>query len=113
MVVHLSEYAKKHYDLQFKCENYDAWYVCSVAQSCPTVCNLMNCVTHQPPLSMEFSWQEYQSGLSFPPPRYLPDPGFEPMSPVSPAPAGRFFITVLPGDPQAYESPLQKSLPNP
>ena len=62
---------------------------------------------------MEFSRQEYQSGLLFPPPGYLPDPGIEPMSPVSPALEGRFFITVLPGDPRAYESPLQKSLPNP
>lgn len=27
MVVHLCDYTKKHYDFQFKCENYDAWYV--------------------------------------------------------------------------------------
>ena len=31
-------------------------------------------VAHQAPLSMEFSRQEYWSGLPFPPPRDLPDP---------------------------------------
>ena len=50
------------------------------------------------PLSMEFSRQEYWSGLTFLPPRDLPDLGWtETMSPVSPAPAGGFFITVSPG----------------
>ena len=38
-----------------------------------------------------FSRQEYCSGLLFPPPGYLPDPGIKPRSPVSPALAGRFF----------------------
>ena len=37
---------------------------------------------HQAPLSVEFSSQEYQSGLSFPSPGDLPDPGIEPMSPA-------------------------------
>ena len=40
------------------------------------------------PLSMEFSRQEYRSGLPCPPPGDLPDPGTEPLSP-----AGRFFTT--------------------
>ena len=39
-----------------------------VAQSCPTLCNPMDCVAHQVPLSMEFSRQEYWSGLPFPSP---------------------------------------------
>ena len=34
------------------------------------------------PLSMEFSRQDYQSGLSFPTPGNLPDPGIEPGSPL-------------------------------
>ena len=34
------------------------------------------------PLSMEFSRQEYWSGLPFPSPEDLPDPGIEPGSPV-------------------------------
>ena len=31
--------------------------------------------------SVGFSRQEYWSGLLFPPPQYLPDPGIEPVSP--------------------------------
>ena len=42
-------------------------------------------VACQASLSMGFSRQDYWSGLSFPPPGDLPDPGIEPMSPVSPA----------------------------
>ena len=38
---------------------------------------------HQAPVSMEFSREEYWSGLSFPYPRHLPDPGIEPQSLVS------------------------------
>ena len=50
-------------------------------------------VAHQVPLSMEFSRQKYWSGLSFPVPGDLPNPGIEPMSLESPALAGGFFIT--------------------
>ena len=39
-------------------------------------------VTHQAPLSVEFSRQEYWSGLPFPSAGDLPDPGIEPMSPA-------------------------------
>ena len=35
-------------------------------------------VAHQSPPSMEFSRQEYWSGLPFPSPEDLPDPGIEP-----------------------------------
>ena len=37
-------------------------------------------VTHQAPLSMGFFRQQYWSGLSFPSPGDLPDPGIEPRS---------------------------------
>ena len=37
---------------------------------------------HKAPLSMGSSGQEYWSGLSFPSPGDLPDPGMEPMSPA-------------------------------
>ena len=37
-------------------------------------------IAHQAPLSMEFSRQEYCSGLPFPPPGYLPNPEIEPGS---------------------------------
>ena len=49
-------------------------------------------VTHQAPLSMEFSRQEYWRGLSFPPPGDLPDPEIKPPSLASPALAGGFFF---------------------
>ena len=39
-------------------------------------------VAHQAPPSMEFSRQEYWSGLPFPSPGDLPDPGIEPGSPA-------------------------------
>ena len=39
-------------------------------------------VTYQAPPSMEFSRQEYWSGLPFPSPGDLPDPGIEPESPT-------------------------------
>ena len=42
-------------------------------------------VAHQTPLSMEFSRQEYWSGLLFPPPGDLPNPGIKPKSPASSA----------------------------
>ena len=42
-------------------------------------------VTHQAPLSMGFSRQEYWNGLPCPLPRDLPDPGIKPWSPASQA----------------------------
>ena len=54
-------------------------------------------VACQAPLSMGFSRQEYWSGLPFPTPEDLPDPGIEtlpsPTSLVSLALAGGFFTT--------------------
>ena len=46
---------------------------------------------------MRFSRQEYWSGLPFPPPEDLPNPGTEPMTPMFPALAGGFFTTEPPG----------------
>ena len=49
-------------------------------------------VARQAPLSMEFSRQEYWSGLPFPPPGDLPpDPRIEPLSLESPALAGGYL----------------------
>ena len=56
-------------------------------------------VARQAPLSMGFSRQEYWSGLAFPSQEDLPNPRTELGSPVSPALAGLFFITVPPGKP--------------
>ena len=48
------------------------------------------------PLSMGFPRQENWSGLPFPSPGDLSDPGMELASLVSPALAGGFFTTVVP-----------------
>ena len=55
-------------------------------------------VAHQASLSMGFPRQEYWSGLPFPSPGDLPDPGLEP---ASPALAGVFFTAEPPGKPCA------------
>ena len=57
-------------------------YVCLV---------LSNSATPWTPLSMGFPKQEYWSGLPFPTPRDLPNPGIEPTSLESCALVGRFF----------------------
>ena len=54
-------------------------------------------VAHQAALSMGFSREEYWSGLPFPPPVGLPDPGIKLTPPVL---AGGFFTTVPPGSPR-------------
>ena len=69
------------------------------AQSCPTHCNPMDYTALQPPLSVEFSKQEYWSRLPLPPPGDLPEPGIKPTSLACPALAGRSFNTEPPGGP--------------
>ena len=69
----------------------DCMHVCSVASDSFRPYWLY--VAHQVPLPMEFSRQESWSGLPFPPPGDLPDPGMEPASLASPALTGRFFTT--------------------
>ena len=64
-------------------------------QLCSTLCDPMDCS----PTSSSvhgISRQEYWSGLPFPSPGDLSDPGIEPASLMSPALAGRFFTTVPP-----------------
>ena len=50
-------------------------------------------------LSMEFSRQEYWSGLPFPAPGDLPDPVIKPTFLASPALAGGLFSNMPPGKP--------------
>ena len=58
-------------------------------------------VAHQTPPSMGFSRQEYWSGLPFPSPRDVPNPGTEPRSPafqadvLPPEPPGKPDCTVI------------------
>ena len=70
-------------------------------------------VAHQAPLFMEFSRKEYWSGLSFPPPGDLSNPGIQPSSLVSPALAGRFFTTAPLGKPTIFCSSLQNEIAHP
>ena len=60
---------------------------------------------HQAPLSMGLPKSEYWSGLPFPFPGNLPDPGIKL---AYPALAGRFFTTESPGKPQYKCLPLWK-----
>ena len=68
-------------------------YVCVKSfYSCLTLCDPMN---YSPPGSSVHGifQQEYWSGLPFPPPGDLPNPGSKPMPLMSPALAGGFFTT--------------------
>ena len=56
-------------------------------------CSLPGSSWDIPGIFMGYSRQEFWSGLPFPPPGNLPDPGIEPMSPAAPALAGGFFTT--------------------
>ena len=68
-------------------------HVCAkLRQSRPTLCNLMDSRL----LSMGVPRKEYWSGLPFPIPGDLPDPGIEPASPAS---VGGFFTPEPPGKP--------------
>ena len=59
-------------------------------------------VAYKAPLSMEFSGQEYWSGLPFPSPGDLPNPGIEPGSPALQADA-------LPSEPPGKPLHTQKN----
>ena len=66
-----------------------------VAQSCLTVCDPED---YQAPLYMEFSRQEYLSGLPCPSPGNLPNPGVKPRSPALQADS---LLFELPGKPNS------------
>ena len=67
--------------------------------SCVQLFATLQTEAHQAPLPIGFSSQEYWSGLPFSPPGDLPDPGIKPRCLMSPALAGKFFITEPPGKP--------------
>ena len=85
--------------------------VCSVAQSCLDSFATQWTVACQAPLNMEFPRQEYWSGLPFPPPGDLHNPGIEPVPLVPPALAGGFFTTEPLGKPLLLISSHYKKLP--
>ena len=70
--------------------------VCACVHSCVDLCMSTHSfmsnsfatpwtVAFQAPLSMGFLRQEYRSGVPFPPPGDLPDPGIKPTSPALPS----------------------------
>ena len=71
-------------------------FVSVCAQPCLTLAAPWT-VACQVPLSVEFSRQEYWSGLPFLTSGDLPDPGIEPTSLASPALTGGCFTTEPPG----------------
>ena len=88
----------------FPCLNLQLLYHCElkwseVAQSCPALCDPWT-VAHQAPPSMGFSRQECWSGLPFPSPGDLPDPGIKPSSLIlqadalTSAPPGKPFVSL-------------------
>ena len=66
-------------------------------QSCPTLCNRMDCSL--PGSSVHGILQARILELPFLPPGDLLHPGMEPTSSASPALAGRFLTTAVPGKP--------------
>ena len=72
-------------------------------QSSLTLCDPVDGAC-QAPLTVGFSRQESWSGLPFPPPGDLLDPGTESLSPEPPALAGGFFTTAPSGSPN-YKMP--------
>ena len=62
-------------------------------------------VAHQAPRSMGFSRQEYWSGLPFPSPGDLTDPGIEPGSPAVQADT---LLSDLPGKPQSMSNKMRR-----
>ena len=65
--------------------------VCVCTQSCPTLCDRLDC---RPPVSSVCGIFQARNGFLFPTPRDLPDPGIEPTYLASPVLASIFFATV-------------------
>ena len=93
--------------LRCAAKSFSYTYTC--AKSCPTLWGPMD--YNLPGSSVHAIFQasgklEYWSGVPFPTPGDLPDPGIKPESLVSPALAGRFFTPAPPGVP-----PLLRTYP--
>ena len=74
------------------------------AQSCPTLCDPMECIP-QVLLSIPFFRKEYWSGLPFPSPGDLPNPGIEPGLPV-------LQTDSLPSEPPGKAAAREGALPS-
>ena len=62
---------------------------------------------HKSPVSIDFPSQEYWSGLPFISPADLPNPGIEPMSPMSPA----LQVDSLPAEPSGIFCEVSGNVP--
>ena len=75
------EYVKAVYCHAAYLTSLQSAVLCWVAQSCPTLCNPMDCSPPGSSVNGEFSRQEYWSRLPCPPPGDLPNLGIKPRSP--------------------------------
>ena len=91
-------------------QNTMCTHVCVHAQTCLTFCNNMDCSSLPGSSVHGYSRQKYWSGVPFPTPGYLPDPGTEPVSLTSPASAGGFFTSAPPRKPP-LPNPPKKTRP--
>ena len=91
MITHMSQGQKASPQVSFLV----SLHTCMHAKSLQFVQLFMTpwTATHQAPLSMGFSRQEYLSGLPCPPSGDLPDPRIELSFLISPVLTGRFFTT--------------------
>ena len=85
-------------------------YVCVLSRSGVSDFATPWIAARQTPLSTGFPRQEYLSGLPFPLPGDLPNPGIQPTSLVSPAQACRFFTTTAPEKPSGLFIPCFSKL---
>ena len=76
--------------------------------SCIQLFVTLRTVACQAPLSVGFPGKNAKMGCHYPSPQDLPDSGIKLVSPVSPALAGRFLITVLPGKPIGLDTYLNR-----
>ena len=74
--------------------------VCSVTQSCSTLCDPMDCSL--PGSSVHRNFPGKNTGVGCHLPEDIPNPEIEPVSLVRPALAGGFFTTVPPGKPYQW-----------
>ena len=82
-------------------------YACVISRICLFVTSWT--VARQTPLSTGCPRQEDWSGLPFPSPGDLPDPGIKPVTPVFPALVGGFFTSVTWGECAMAPRPLSEN----
>ena len=98
------------WDLTVQLPKRSSSYMCSVTQSCWTLCHPMD---YSPPGSScpwNFSGKDTEVHCHFPPPGDLPNPGIESVSFASPILVGRFLPLPPPGKPKQFHIDYYKFL---